>query len=115
MRQPERAEHAFNAGVVQLRRGRTHFSDIASVQLDVVSAAPDRLNQLRREGAPIMAATASRVDGDHLAAASAPRMICAALDCRCRCRLWKSSRLSPPWRFAPHAAIDQRLDGGAAR
>jgi hypothetical protein len=83
-RQPERAEHAFNAGVVQLRQIELTFVDIASVQLDAVSAALDRLNQLAPLVKPqlIKAATAvAFVDGEtNWQAASALRMVCAALD-----------------------------------
>ena len=84
VRLPERAEHAFNAGAVQLREVELAFVTIALVQLDEVSTALDRLNQLAPLVKPqlIKAATAvAFVDGEtNWKAASALRMICAALD-----------------------------------
>ena len=84
MRHPERSEHAFNAGAIQLREAELVFVPIGAVELDAVSAALDRLNELATLVKPqlIKAATAvAFVDGaTNWRAASALRMICTALD-----------------------------------
>jgi Zn-dependent protease with chaperone function len=84
VRLPERPEHAFNAGAVQLREAELPFVAASSLRLDGVSDALDRLNQLAPLAKPrlIKAATAvAFVDGQtNWKAASSLRMICAALD-----------------------------------
>lgn len=84
VRLPARAEHAFNAGALGLAGVATHFVAGTDVKLDAVSNALDRLNQLAPLAKPqlIKAATAAAfVDGEtNWRAASALRMICAAID-----------------------------------
>jgi len=84
VRLPGRAEHAFNAGALGLAGVATHFMAGTDVKLDAVSNALDRLNQLAPLAKPqlIKAATAvAFVDGEtNWRAASALRMICAAID-----------------------------------
>ena len=84
VRLPDRAEHAFNAGLLLLRGVDPAFVPAAAVRLDEVSAALARLNELAPLAKPqlIKAATAvAFVDDDtNWQAASTLRMICAALD-----------------------------------
>jgi hypothetical protein len=82
VRRPDRPEHAFNAGALLLP-GEPVMAG-GGIQLDDVSAALDRLNQLAPLAKPLLikAATAvAFVDGEtNWRAASTLRMICAALD-----------------------------------
>ncbi len=84
VRLPERPEHAFNAGAVQVRDAELRFVAPDEIRLDAVSSALDRLNQLAPLAKPqlIKAATAVAFvdDTTNWKAASALRMICAALD-----------------------------------
>jgi Zn-dependent protease with chaperone function len=84
VRLPERAEHAFNAGLVLLPGVDGRLTPRDSIALDRVSAALDRLNQLAPLAKPafIKACTAAAfVDGStHWKAASCLRTICTALD-----------------------------------
>ena len=84
VRLPERPEHAFNAGAVQVRDAELRFVASHAIRLDAVSNALDRLNQLAPLAKPqlIKAATAVAFVDDTTSwkAASALRMICAALD-----------------------------------
>jgi Zn-dependent protease with chaperone function len=84
VRLPERPEHAFNAGAVQVRNAELRFVAMDEIRLDAVSSALDRLNQLAPLAKPqlIKAATAVAFVGDttNWKAASALRMICAAID-----------------------------------
>jgi hypothetical protein len=84
VRLPERTEHAFNAGALQVREAELRFVLPKDVGLDDVSAALDRLNQLAPLAKPqlIKAATAVAFvdDETNWKAASSLRMICAALD-----------------------------------
>ncbi|HJW53145.1 MAG TPA: M48 family metallopeptidase [Burkholderiaceae bacterium] len=84
VRLPDRAEHAFNAGLLLLRGIDAAFVPAAAVRLDDVSAALARLNELAPLAKPqlIKAATAVAFvdDETNWQAASALRMICAALD-----------------------------------
>jgi Zn-dependent protease with chaperone function len=84
VRLPEHSEHAFNAGVLQLRDLDPPYVSAAGVQLDQVSSALERLNELAPLAKPqlIKAATAVAFvdDRTNWQAASALRMICAALD-----------------------------------
>jgi hypothetical protein len=84
VRLPERSEHAFNAGVLQLRDVEPTYVPAASVQLDQVSTALERLNELVPLAKPqlIKAATAVAFvdDRTNWQAASTLRMICAAID-----------------------------------
>ncbi len=84
VRLPERPEHAFNAGAVQVRDAELRFVAMDEIRLDAVSSALDRLNQLAPLAKPqlIKAATAVAFVGDttNWKAASALRMICAAID-----------------------------------
>jgi len=84
VRLPERPEHAFNAGAVQVRDAELRFVASHAIRLDAVSSALDRLNQLAPLAKPqlIKAATAVAFvdDTTNWKAASALRMICAALD-----------------------------------
>ena len=84
VRLPERAEHAFNAGLLLLRGIDPAFVPAAAVRLDDVSAALTRLNELAPLAKPqlIKAATAVAFvdDETNWQAASTLRMICAALD-----------------------------------
>jgi Zn-dependent protease with chaperone function len=84
VRMPGRPEHAFNAGAVQVRDAELAFVAPASLQLEAVSSALDRLNQLAPLAKPqlIKAATAVAFvdDETNWKAASSLRMICAALD-----------------------------------
>jgi Zn-dependent protease with chaperone function len=84
VRAPKRAEHAFNAGALLLPGIEVRQVAAAEVRLDAVSQALDRLNQLAPLAKPqlIKAATAvAFVDGEtNWNAASALRMLCAALD-----------------------------------
>ncbi|MGE5712465.1 MAG: M48 family metallopeptidase [Betaproteobacteria bacterium] len=84
VRLPERAQLAFNAGAVTVRETELPFVPSAAVRLDDVTAALDQLNQLAPLAKPqlIKAATAVAFVEDHTnwKAATALRMICAALD-----------------------------------
>ena len=84
VRLPARPEHAFNAGALLLPDSDVRFTPADAIKLDEVSAALDHLNQLAPLAKPqlIKAATAAAfVDSEtHWRAASALRMICAALD-----------------------------------
>ena len=84
VRLPKRPEHAFNAGALLLPESNVEFVSAEAIKLDDVSAALDRLNQLAPLAKPqlIKAATAAAfVDSEtNWRAASALRMICAALD-----------------------------------
>ena len=84
VRLPDRAEHAFNAGLLLLRGIDPALVPAAAVRLDEVSAALARLNQLAPLAKPqlIKAATAVAFvdDQTNWQAASTLRMICAALD-----------------------------------
>jgi len=84
VRLPERADHAFNAGLLLLRGIDPAFVPAAAVRLDDVSAALTRLNELAPLAKPqlIKAATAVAFvdDETNWQAASTLRMICAALD-----------------------------------
>jgi len=84
VRLPQRMERAFNAGVVLLRDVPLEHVAVDALRLDAVSRALDRLNQLAPLVKPqlIKAATAAAFVDDHTnwKAASALRMICAALD-----------------------------------
>ena len=84
VRLPERPEHAFNAGAVQVRDAELRFVASHAIRLDAVSNALDRLNQLAPLAKPqlIKAATAVAFvdDTTNWKAASALRMFCAALD-----------------------------------
>jgi len=84
VRAPRRAEHAFNAGALLLVGVDLRNVPSADVRLEEVSRALDRLNQLAPLAKPqlIKAATAvAFVDGTtNWNAASALRMLCAALD-----------------------------------
>ena len=84
VRLPARPEHAFNAGALQVRDAELTFVTPASLKLDAVAAALDRLNQLAPLAKPqlIKAATAVAFVDDETSwkAASSLRMICAALD-----------------------------------
>jgi hypothetical protein len=84
VRAPERTEHAFNAGALLLAGVDVRQVAAAAVRLEEVSRALDRLNQLAPLAKPqlIKAATAvAFVDGEtNWNAASALRMVCAALD-----------------------------------
>ena len=84
VRLPERPEHAFNAGAVQVRDAELRFVAPDEIRLDAVSSALDRLNQLAPLAKPqlIKAATAVAFvdDTTNWKAASSLRMICAALD-----------------------------------
>lgn len=84
VRLPQRAGHAFNAGALLLRDVPLAHVAVDALRLDAVSRALDRLNQLAPLVKPqlIKAATATAFVDDHTSwkAASALRMICAALD-----------------------------------
>ncbi|HKO68807.1 MAG TPA: M48 family metallopeptidase [Burkholderiaceae bacterium] len=84
VRLPKRPEHAFNAGALLLSNMNVEFVGAEAIQLDQVSAALDRLNQLAPLAKPqlIKAATATAfVDSEtNWRAASTLRMICASLD-----------------------------------
>jgi Zn-dependent protease with chaperone function len=84
LRLPERPEHAFNAGALLLPGTDVKLLGHDRVRLDEVAAALDRLNELMPLAKPqlIKAVTASAfVDGaTNWKAASALRMVCAALD-----------------------------------
>lgn len=84
VRLPQHAERAFNAGAVLLRDVPLAHVAVDALRLDAVSPALDRLNQLAPLVKPqlIKAATATAFIDDHTnwKAASALRMICAALD-----------------------------------
>jgi len=84
VRLPERPEHAYNAGVLLLAGIEPPRVPTEAIDLDAVSRALDRLNQLAPLEKPRLikacAATAF-VDGEtHWKAASCLRTICAALD-----------------------------------
>jgi Zn-dependent protease with chaperone function len=84
VRLPERPEHAYNAGVLLLAGIEPPRVPTEAIDLDAVSRALDRLNQLAPLAKPrlIKACTAvAFVDGaTHWKAASCLRTICAALD-----------------------------------
>jgi hypothetical protein len=84
LRLPERPDHAFNAGALLLKEVDARRVDADALKLDSVSVALDRLNQLAPLAKPVLikASTAvAFVDGQtNWKAASALRMICAALD-----------------------------------
>lgn len=84
VRLPQHAERAFNAGAVLLRDVPLAHVAVDALRLDAVSQALDRLNQLAPLVKPqlIKAATAAAFvdDRTNWKAASALRMICAALD-----------------------------------
>ncbi len=84
VRLPQRPEHAFNAGALLLSESNVQLTPPDTIKLDEVSVALQRLNQLAPLAKPqlIKAATASAfVDSEtNWRAASALRMICAALD-----------------------------------
>jgi len=84
VRLPQRAEHAFNAGALQVSDAELRLEPAASIRLEAVATALDRLNQLAPLAKPalIKAATAAAfVDDDtNWQAASTLRLICAALD-----------------------------------
>jgi Zn-dependent protease with chaperone function len=84
VRLPERAEHAFNAGVLLLPGTELSRTGADAIELSRVAAALDRLNQLAPLAKPklIKACTAiAFVDGStNWKAASCLRTICAALD-----------------------------------
>ncbi len=84
VRLPERPDHAFNAGALQLKDVDARRVEAEALQLDSVSAALDRLNQLAPLAKPILIKAATAVafvdDRTNWKAASSLRMICAALD-----------------------------------
>jgi hypothetical protein len=84
VRLPERAEHAFNAGLLLLPGVDASLTAAAAVRLDDVAAALDRLNQLAPLAKPQLIKAVTAVvfaDGrTNWRAASALRMVCAALD-----------------------------------
>jgi len=84
LRHPERPDHAFNAGAMLLAGVELTRTDAASIKLEQVAAALDRLNQLAPLAKPqfIKACSATAlVDGStHWKAASCLRTVCAALD-----------------------------------
>jgi Zn-dependent protease with chaperone function len=84
VRAPQRPEHAFNAGALAVPDAELTFVPASAIRLEDVSAALDRLNQLAPLAKPalIKAATATAfVDDDTTwKAASALRLVCAALD-----------------------------------
>lgn len=84
VRLPERPEHAYNAGVLLLAGIEPPRVPTEAIELDAVSRALDRLNQLAPLAKPrlIKACTAvAFVDGaTHWKAASCLRTVCAALD-----------------------------------
>jgi hypothetical protein len=84
VRLPERPEHAYNAGVLLLAGLEPPRVPTEAIDLDAVSRALDRLNQLAPLEKPRLikaCAAAAFVDGEtHWKAASCLRTICAALD-----------------------------------
>jgi Zn-dependent protease with chaperone function len=84
LRLPQRAEHAFNAGVLLLPGVEASFTPGDAIRLDEVSDALDHLNQLAPLAKPqfikAAAATAFTDGTTNWRAASTVRMICAALD-----------------------------------
>ncbi|MGH6608968.1 MAG: hypothetical protein ACRECQ_01805, partial [Burkholderiaceae bacterium] len=84
VRLPARPEHAFNAGALLLPESDVKLVAADAIKLNEVSNALDRLNELAPLAKPqlIKAATAAAfVDNEtNWRAASALRMICAALD-----------------------------------
>jgi hypothetical protein len=84
LRLPQRAEHAFNAGVLLLPGVEASFTPGDAIRLDEVSDALEHLNQLAPLAKPqfikAAAATAFTDGTTNWRAASTVRMICAALD-----------------------------------
>ena len=84
VRLPERPEHAYNAGVLLLAGIEPPRVPTEAIELDAVSRALDRLNQLAPLEKPRLikaCAAVAFVDGEtHWKAASCLRTICAALD-----------------------------------
>jgi len=84
VRLPERPEHAYNAGVLRLTGIEPPRVPTEAIELDAVSRALDRLNQLAPLEKPRFVKACSAVafvDGEtHWKAASCLRTICAALD-----------------------------------
>jgi Zn-dependent protease with chaperone function len=84
VRLPDRPEHAYNAGVLLLPGIEPPRVPTEAIELDAVSRALDRLNQLAPLAKPrlIKAFTAAAFVGGetHWKAASCLRTICAALD-----------------------------------
>ena len=84
MRLPERPEHAYNAGVLLLAGIEPPRVPTEAIDLDAVSRALDRLNQVAPLAKPQLikaCAAVAFVDGEtHWKAASCLRTICAALD-----------------------------------
>ena len=84
VRLPERPEHAYNAGVLLLAGIEPPRVPTEGIDLDAVSRALDRLNQMAPLAKPQFikaCAAVAFVDGEtHWKAASCLRTICAALD-----------------------------------
>jgi Zn-dependent protease with chaperone function len=84
VRLPERAEHAYNAGVLLLAGIEPPRVPTEAIALDAVARALDRLNQLAPLEKPRLikaCAAVAFVDGEtHWKAAGCLRTICAALD-----------------------------------
>jgi Zn-dependent protease with chaperone function len=84
VRQPERPEHAYNAGVLLLAGIEPPRVPTEAIELDAVSRALDRLSRLAPLAKPQLikaCAAVAFVDGEtHWKAASCLRTICAALD-----------------------------------
>ena len=84
VRLPERPEHAYNAGVLLLAGIEPPRVPTEAIDLDAVSRALDRLNQVAPLAKPQLikaCAAVAFVDGEtHWKAASCLRTICAALD-----------------------------------
>lgn len=84
LRLPERAEHAYNAGILLLPGIDVPRTDAARISLDAVGAALARLNQLAPLAKPAFikaCAAVALVDGaTNWKAASCLRTICAAID-----------------------------------
>jgi hypothetical protein len=84
VRLPERPEHAYNAGVLLLAGIEPQRVPTEAIDLDAVSRALDRLNQVAPLAKPQLikaCAAVAFVDGEtHWKAASCLRTVCAALD-----------------------------------
>jgi Zn-dependent protease with chaperone function len=84
LRLPERPEHAFNAGALLIPGAELTRVPGPDIRLDAVSAALDRLNELQPLAKPqlvkAVAATAFVDGATQWKAASALRMVCAAVD-----------------------------------
>jgi Zn-dependent protease with chaperone function len=84
LRLPERPEHAFNAGALLIPGAELALVPASDIRLDAVSEALDRLNELQPLAKPQLikaVAAVAFVDGaTQWKAASALRMVCAAVD-----------------------------------